>query len=422
MILYILILIIELYFTYKVIKYFLLSPVYIYIYFSIISIVLSLWYFYYFDNKFSLFNLDKVTELVFINTIKMYLLALNSFLFGVLLFYELSAKRIKIRFNKAYSNSLFVKYKVLDVVSKIVPFVFLLILILYFITYGKGLFIRSKYLPETNRFLTIFLKVLVFVEIILLGIIYSNKKKLSTILFLLTIFLSITTGSRTVFLFFIFYICLVFISSGNNLFNKLRFILHLFISFVFLTYIMQLRSLSSHGLIPYIKSIGSSDNDFLRSFVFNLYYSFIYGVYVTIGTLEKAKLDWNIIFISINPFPGSMVGWYDYANNMRLNLFAPFSLHGRVFKTGYLFTIIYFFTTGLIFTYFENIIRKLLSNNKRTFAFLIIILLSLHIVYAFEYNMRAAIRYFYYVLFILFIAYLLRQVKKNLPKIKTNEK
>ena len=103
-----------------------------------------------------------------------------------------------------------------------------------------------------------------------------------------------------------------------------------------------------------------------------------------------------------------MAGWYDYADKMRINRYIPYSLHGRVFKTGLIFTIFYFFITGLIFSYFEKKIRNLLNNRNRIFAFVLVIILVLHIVYAFEYNMRSAIRYFYYAFFLILIAYLFR--------------
>lgn len=417
-VLIIIITVFEIYLVMRVLKFFLLSPTYIYIIFSLVSIALSLWYFYFFKEKFSLFNFDKVSEKTFLNTIKLYVLTLDSFLLGVIVFYESSKKKTKFIFNKSFTESLFIKYNFPNYLKNVVIIIFFTVLILYFITYGKGVFIRSEYLPDTNRFFTIFIKVLTFIEVIILGLIYSKHKMLSTFLFLLTIFLSISTGSRSVFLFYVFFVCLMFISNGNNIKNKLRFSIHLAIGFVFLSFMMQLRSLDSHGLIPYIKSIGSSSESFSRSFFFNLYYSFIYGVYVTIATVKKAQLDWNIIFININPMPGSIAGWYDYADKMRLNIYAPYSLHGRVFKMGYLFTIIYFFLTGLLFSYFEKVVRFKFDKNKRITAFLIVILLALHIVYAFEYNMRAAIRYFYYALFIIFMGYLIRQVKINLPKIK----
>ena len=418
MIVLILLLVFELYLLNRILKYFLLSPIYLYVTFSLVSIVLTVGYFYFFENKFSLFSLDKVSEIAFLSTIKMYLTALITFIFGVIVFYDLSTKKVKSFFNRSYTSSLFFTYTLPKRTKNITGIIFFIIIALYFITYGKGIFIRNVYLPETSRSLTIIIKILSFIEILLLGLIYREKKILSTLYFIFLMIISIGTGSRSVFLFFILYVVLVFISNGNTLLNKVRFSIHLIISFIFLAYIMQLRQLGLHGVIPYLKSIGSSQGDFYRSFLFNIYYSFVYGVFVTIRTIQEAKLDWHIILVNINPLPGKLAGWYTYAQDMRINKFVPYSLHGRVFKTGLPFTIIYFFSTGLLFSYFENKIRNLLNDNKRIVAFILTFILVLHIVYAFEYNMRAAVRYFYYAFFIIIMAYLFKQIVANLPKRK----
>ncbi len=417
MIILIIILILELYLLHKILKYFLLSPIYLYVIFSLISIIFTVWYFYFFEDKFSLFGLDNVSESSFLQTIKWYIIALMSFLGGVITYYDFSLKKTKKAFNKSFAHSLFFSYKIPSLVKKIAVIIFFIILILYLITYGKGIFIREEYLPKTNRALTIIIKILSFIEVVILGVVYRENKLLSSLYFFLLILISIGTGSRSVFLFFLVYISLVFISNGNTILNKIRFSIHLILSFVFLAYLIELRQLELHGVIPYLKSLAyMSSFDFYRSLLFNVYYTFIYGFFVTIKTIKESQLDWNIIFINLNPLPGSMAGWYNYAQDMRINIYVPYTLHGRVFRTGMGFTIVYFFITGLIFTYFEKKIRNLLSSKNKMLAFVLVIILTLHIVYAFEYNMRSAIRYFYYAFFIVGVVYLFKQIVANLPK------
>jgi len=415
----ILLLIIELYLLNRILKYFLLSPIYLYVIFSLFSIIITIAYFYFYDDKFSLFNLDDVSQIVFLKTIKIYIIALISFIGGVLLYYDFSKKYLKKVFNKSYTDSLFFKYIVPLKTLIIARVLFLLIIILFIITYGSSIFIRSDYLPETNRGLTVLIKILSFIEIILLGIIFKGHKHKSLFYFILLLLISIGTGSRSAFLLYFVYITILFISSGNTLKNKISFSLNIFLSLVFLAYLMQLRMLNTHGVIPYIKSIVTSNEDFSETFFFNIYYSLVYGVFVTIKTIEEAQKDWNIIFISLNPFPGSMVGWYNYADDMRINLFAPYSLHGRVFKMGIGFTIIYFFVTGLIFSFMEKKIRYFLNEGKRVVAFIITLLLILHIIYGFEYNLRSAFRYIYYAFFIIFIVYLFKYIRPYLLKKKS---
>ena len=414
------ILIFEFYLLNRVLKYFLLSPVYIYIIFSVLCIVLSVWYFYFFENKFSLFDLDIVSSKKFFDIIKLYIIALISFILGTIVYYDQSIKKTKKLFNNSYTDKLFFNYTVSKKITYLAIIIFIIIFSLFFIVYGKGIFIRNDYIPDRSKALTTVIKILSFIETLILGFIYKKDKIISISFFLFFMLISLGTGSRTVFLFFILYTFLIFISNGNTFINKIRFSLHVLFSLFLLTFVMQLRGLPEHGVIPYLGSIFSLSKDFYRSFFFNIYYSFIYGVFVTIKTVAKANLDWGIIFININPMPGVVAGWYNYANDMRINYYAPYSLHGRVFRTGTVFTILYFFLIGLIFSFFEKKIRNLLNNSKRIYAFILTIILILHIIYAFEYNMRSAIRYLYYAFFIIFMEYIYKQIIKNLPKI--NEK
>lgn len=414
-------LILETYLLSRVLKYFLLSPIYLYIIFSFLCIVLSVLYYYFFDNKFSLFELDNISNTSFLAIIKMYIIALIFFIMGVIIYYDQSSKKTKKLFNRSFTDKLFLNYEASNTIVYFAIAIFLIISFLFLITYGEGIFIREDYIPNRNKGLTTIIKILSFIESLILGLIYKKNKFVSITLFTLFILITLGTGSRSVFLFFILYNLLIFISNGNTLLNKVRFSIQIFLSLFLLAYIMQLRSLPEHGIVPYLKSIGSSSQDFSRSFFFNIYYSFIYGVFVTIRTVKEAVLDWNIIWLNINPLFGKMAGWYDYADKMRINRYIPYSLHGRVFKTGLIFTIFYFFITGLIFSYFEKKIRNLLNNRNRIFALVLVIILILHIVYAFEYNMRSAIRYFYYAFFLILIAYLFREIIKNLPNKRINE-
>lgn len=410
------ILLFEIYILNRVLKYFLLSPVYIYIVFSSLCIILSVLYYYFFEDKFSLFELDNVTNIKFLETIKMYIIALISFILGVIIYYDQSRKKTKKLFNNTFTDKLFFEYTVSKKLTYLAIVLFIFIVFLFLLVYGKGIFIREDYIPERSKALTTIIKISSFVESLVLGFLYKKNKIISVSLFSMFLLITLGTGSRTVFLFFILYTFLVFISKGNTVINKLRFSIQVLFSLFLLAYIMKLRQLPEHGIVPYIKSIGSSSEEFYRSFFFNIYYSFIYGVFVTIKTIKLAQLDWGIIFINVNPLPGAIAGWYDYANDMRINIYAPYSLHGRVFRTGITFTVGYFFLTGLIFSFFEKKIRSLLNNNKRIYSFILTIILILHIVYAFEYNMRSAIRYFYYAFFIVFMVYLWKQIIKNLPK------
>ena len=183
MIILILLLVFELYLLNKILKFFLLSPIYLYVGFSILSLISTIIYFYFYENKFSLYNLDFVTEKAFLAIIKMYLLALLAFIFGIIVYYDLSIGRIRKLYNKSYTYSLFFKYEIPKITVLIVKVLFFLILIIFFLTYGKGIFIREDYLPDVNRSLVVIIKILSFIEVILLGITYHKHKLISSLFF-----------------------------------------------------------------------------------------------------------------------------------------------------------------------------------------------------------------------------------------------
>ena len=398
-------------------KYYLLSPVYIYILFSVLSLGLSTLYFYYYEPKISLFNLDKVSKASFFNVIKLYLHALIAFLIGAVIYYDLSSRKNKLIFNKNFSEYLFIRYKSNSSLKlhTIAPILVFSIIGMYFLVYGKGIFIRDYYINEASRGLKIIIQLLSFITVIILGLLNEKNKILSFSLFFLLITISIGTGSRNTFLYYIVYVVLLFLLGGNTFFNKTRLYVNIIFGFLFLSFLTGLRMLKSHGLIPYLSSITDEFNGETQNIAFNIYYSFIFGVYVTIGTLKKAVFDFGIVLTNLNPLPGRFTDWYQYADKMRLNIYAPFSLHGRVFKTGLLFTYIYFFFNGIVYMYFEKKIRFFLKNRKILLAILLLIFLCLYIVFSFEYNMRSAVRMIYYAYFIVLVRYLYLQVIKNLP-------
>ena len=420
MIILIILLLFELYLILKIVRFFILSPVYLYIMFSVSSIITSIWYFEFYHPKFNLYNFDVIKSDYFFNVIKQYLAALASFNLGIIIYYIFSKRKTKLLFNRSFSDSLFINIKTKKNLIKKAGILLLIILFLYFYVYGKSIIIRNIYLPDVSRGGIIVIKILSFIEAVILGFAYKDNKTKSRLYLFILLLISMGTGSRTVFLTILVYVIIIFITHGNSLKNKIRLVINLIIAFIFLAYLIQFRSLHSHGVYPYLMSLGEVKNT-IRGIMFNLYYSLVFGVYVTAKTLQEAPQNWHLIYISLHPLPGRTVGWYKHINEFKLNPFAPYSLHGTIFKMGKIFSFLYFFMTGIIFAYMEKKVRQYLSKNQRTIAFLITLLLLLHIVYGFEYPLRSAFRYIYYSYFVLIIAYLFNKFKFPTKQVSTNE-
>lgn len=393
----------EMFLVYKIVKFYILSQVYLYVLFYLFTLVLSSLYYFYYEDKINLYNFDSIKNDLFIQTLTFHLFALTAFLAGVIEYYDFSKKIKKLLFNQSFSNVLFFKYNLPKKINIGVSFLFFLIIILYASTYGIRIFYREEYLIEDGRALQTITKLLSFVLSILLAFNYSKNKYLSVFAFLILILLTMGTGSRIGFLYFIIYVFLIFQSQGNTLKNKIILFINLIFSFLFLSFIMTLRIGDAHGVFPYLATLFDSRGELYDSLIFNIYYSFIFGFFVSAKTILLNTPNWGNIFISLNPLTGNMAGWYDIAKNMRIYPIVPYSSNGEVFTMGYGFTFLFYFVLGTIVSHFDYKTRNLFAQGKRITGFIIVVLFLLYIVYSFEYNLRSSFRYIYYIYILLFI-------------------
>lgn len=393
----------ELFLVYKTVKFYILSQVYLYVLFYLFTIVLSSLYYYYYEDKISLYSFDSIKNNLFIQTIKFHLFALNAFLVGVIVYYDFSKKRKKRIFNQSFSKVLFFKYNLPERINIVVSVLFFVVVVLYASTYGLRIFYREEYLISNGRALQTITKLLSFVISILLAFNYSKNKYLSVFTFTILLLLTIGTGSRIGFLYFVIYVFLIFQSQGNTLKNKIILFINLIFSFFLLSYIMTLRKGEAHGVFPYLAMLFQSKGELYNSLSFNIYYSFIFGIFVSAKTILLNTPNWNNIFISLNPVMGNMAGWYDIAENMRIYPIVPYTSNGEVFTMGNGFTFVFYFILGTIVSHFDYKTRNLFAQGKRITGFIIVILFLLYIVYSFEYNLRSSFRYIYYIYVLLFL-------------------
>lgn len=380
-----------------------MSPIYLYLIFYSLTIILSTLYFYYYEDKISLYNFDSIKESFFIKIINFHLLALIAFCIGVFIFYDFSKKRVRQLYNTSFSKTLSLKYEIPNSFYPLIHTLLAIIVFLCAFSYGNKIFFRENYLIEKNTTFITLMKLLSFVAILVLGLIYRKRKILSIVYFFIIITIAIGTGSRQAVIYSIVYTLLIYMSSKTKFIDKIVLSFNVLLSFILLSYLMTLRSLEFHGLHPYILSLFDDSEKLTASMSFNIYYTFIFGIFVSAKTLAENLPVWSNIWISLNPLPGKWVGWYEIANNLRANIYAPYSANGEVFTMGKIVTFIFFTLTGIILSYFEFRIRSFFSKGNRIFGFLIALFCVLFIVFSFEYNLRASIRYLYYAFFIILI-------------------
>lgn len=387
----------------KVIKFNFISPIYVYIIFYSVCISLSVGYYYYYDDKISLYNFDFISNKLFLEAITYHLLALCSFCLGVLFYYDFSKPRIRRLFNTSIDNAFKFNYVLPDSLKVIIHISMAIIILLCAFSYGEMLFYRKEYLIEKNTSFITLMKLLSFITVLMLGMTFKKQKWLSIFYFILIMIIATGTGSRLAVIYAIVFSLLIFITGKKSALSKFYLILNVVFAFVYLAFLMSVRPLPNHGLVPYLESIFSNSSDIASNLVFNIYYTFIFGVFVTSKTLVGDATTFNTIMISVNPLPGKWVGWYDVANSLRANRFAPYSANGEVFTMGKIFTTVFFTFIGIAFSFMESKMRFLFSNGSKVFGFIISILCILFVIYSFEYNLRSTMRYLYYALFFLLV-------------------
>lgn len=422
MILYLGLLIFELVLINRILKFNLLSPVYLYLIFYTVSICLSLGYFFWYEPKISLYNFDYISRALFFETINLHLLALVSFGLGVFLFYDFASRSTRKLFNKSFTHVFSFKLGSVDRMLPIVHGTMVVVVILCAFTFGSELFYRDEYLTSSNKSMITLLKLLCLLCVLMLGAIFESQKNLSIFYFCIIVLIAIGTGSRQAVVYSIVYSILIFISSSKDFKSKIKFGLHIFISFIFLSFIISVRRLPNHGLIPYISSVFNDTGAILDSIAFNIYYSFIFGVYVSAETITENTPNWSNIAISINPLPGKWVGWYDIASSLRSNRWAPFSLNGEIFTMGKLFTFVFYTLLGIVFAFFEKMMRYFFNQSSRIFALIIALICALFVMFSFEYNLRSSIRYLYYGLIIVIMYFTFGKYNYKVGKISIPKK
>jgi hypothetical protein len=388
----------------KVLRFHLLSVVYLFISFYSLTIILTVPYFYFYEAKISMYNFDFISESLFLETINFHLLALLCFCIGVFIYYDFSGVKARITLNKSFDNVLKINFSGnSDTLKMIAHAGIFLVVICCMWSYGLEIFYRDTYIPSGNMIIVTAMKLSSLLLTIVLGLLYKQSKWLSLFYFLIIFLIALGTGSRLSVLYIVLYTTLTYLVGKSRSIDKLLLSINFVLSFLFLCFLISLRPLEHHGIIPYMSSLFNSPEALGETIAFNVYYSFIFGIFVTAETITENTAEWNNIYVSLNPLPGKWIGWYEIAPKLRSNIHAPFSFNGEIFTFGRTFTAAFFTILGLIFADLEHKIRCFFQSKRKLIGFLLSFLLILFIMFSFEYNLRSTVRYIYYAYFIILI-------------------
>lgn len=157
--------------------------------------------------------------------------------------------------------------------------------------------------------------------------------------------------------------------------------------------VIQIRSIGVHGIVPYFNHLYSNGIEFeLLVIALNYITAFSYSLTAYLSTTISYSAEY--FWISINPMLGSMAGWPEIADELRVNKFVPYNAISELAAMGYGVLFAYFFIAGATLKVIEN---KFLTINIfcTIFVFVTVGLLATQL---FQYNLRSATRGIYYLL------------------------
>lgn len=381
----------------------LISPVIVFIYFYSIVIIFSTLYHYYYpyNDKINLFGLDYISDKRFLETFCLFSYLIIFFCLGNFL-YRLLIPKYNILINSKIQFTIFNKSKNFNSkpFEKWLVIVMTIMISLYAILLGGNFFSRDAYLDTESNLMfanqiAIFLKVLIIILTLLSASVFRENKFLGILSFLLMCTIAISTGSRWGTICLIIWGTICFLRLDKKLYKVLFVIIYIPLVIFFSGYILILRGNDEHGLLPYIAMIGEWDLIQYGIF-FNVYYATIMGFFATSATqVQSSYITLSDLFISLNPMPGTMAGWYDIAHRMALGKNIPYTSIGQLSAFPIIFYC-YYTILGYIFSYIESFIIRLILNNKEYQAILLYLITIMYIPFSFEYTLRQAHRFVYY--------------------------
>ena len=324
-------------------------------------------------------------------------------------------ERFRTIFFTAYRSETKEKYP-----KTILALIFLLgVIVFVFILIGVGpsnIWLRDVYLPVEVRGAKIIGFALTPFVVMLLGYSFLRVKHLyrSLILIMMAMYfvLYFALASRWFAFMLVLFMLGVLMCRPSSKKIKLLVVFSAIFAFLLLLVPLSLRALEAHGLYPYFLAvIGDSviiDWGQLEKMTNNLLFSYS----LTGHIIMYENIDIKHLMISINPLPGSLVGWYESVDVLRVNPYTPFNAPGELLNHGVLYAAVFYFMLGVYFSSLDNKINQYLTKNKLLLSALLVGLAVLYTISSLQYNLRSGLRLIYYIIAFQLVVFMLCNSKK----------
>jgi len=158
---------------------------------------------------------------------------------------------------------------------------------------------------------------------------------------------------------------------------------------------LYLRGLSDHGLLPYVQALPEylSSDVGLSDTVENLLLPF---PVISVTAFQEPMIGLDNLLVELNPLPGTISGWYEISESMRINSFVPYSAIGEIGQQNLTFFATFWIFIGALLGYLEERVQTLLTDGRRAVALALLSLTLFFSLLVTEYNVRAAMRMLIY--------------------------
>lgn len=265
---------------------------------------------------------------------------------------------------------------------------------------GKSLLVRDDYLfIKSGSIFGSLSGPLIIGSILGCGYIFGASRGLHRLLalFILTvdILLFISFGSRQFALFPTLFAVGILVANNSRP-ARVGVFLAAGLSFLLLPFPLRFRAASQHGLIPHLQVFFEGDQNSTSwiSALNNVLVSFD----ITGMTAARGIFTWEHLYISLNPLPGQLAGWYSVTNILRLNTVTPEGAIGELGSIGPEALILVGIIFGIALAWLELVVHNRLIARSNIYVAAIIGMVALFALNLLQYPLRSASRLLLYAL------------------------
>ncbi len=220
-----------------------------------------------------------------------------------------------------------------------------------------------------------------------------TKRATSVAVALLYFILFFSLGSRSLAMAPIVFAMGAYATSPTSKRLKTLLLISVGVGLILLPLPLSLRLMDAHGLIPYLSNL-APDSPAVDVGAASLLLNLLQSVpTVAVTAFKEPALP---LWVSLNPLPGNVAGWYAVSDAYRLNVNAPYPALGELANRSVLVVATYFAVAGFVLARTDLAIRRLMARGHQLYALLLVAVSGLFAVFSLQYNLRTTTRFLYY--------------------------